>query len=271
MGRLDGKVAVISGAARGQGRAHAVTLAREGASIVAFDVCEPLASVMTPGATEEDLAETMRLVEEQDQRCVTSKTDARDLAELQGLAERAMGEFGRVDILLVNHGLWHVSANSWDDLEEDAWQESIDVMLTGAWKVCKAFIPKIVAGEQGGSVVLTSSVNGFTVQPGAGDYCAAKAGVIHLMHVLAWELGQHNIRVNAVCPGGIQTPMLLEGGTVERAVELHPEYIGNNRNRLAIEWQPPESISNAILYLVSDDGFYTTGVALPVDAGWSIY
>src|SRR6201999_632654 len=134
MGRLDGKVAVISGAARGQGRAHAVTLAREGASIVAFDVCEPLSSVMTPGATEEDLAETMRLVEEQDQRCVTSKTDARDLAGLQALAARAMGEFGRVDILLVNHGLWHVSANSWDDLEEDAWQESIDVMLTGAWK-----------------------------------------------------------------------------------------------------------------------------------------
>lgn len=270
MGRLDGKVAVISGAARGQGRAHAVTLAREGASIVAFDICEPLATVLTPGATEEDLAETLRLVEEQDQRCLSSKTDARDLAGLNDLADRAMSEFGRVDIVCINHGLWHVSPNSWE-LEEDAWQESIDVMLTGVWKVAKAFIPKILEGERGGSIVMTSSVNGFTAQPGAGDYCAAKAGVIHLMHVLAWELGKHNVRVNAVCPGGIQTPMLLEGGTVERAVELHPEYIGNNRNRLPVEWQPPESISNAILYLVSDEGAYVTGVALPVDSGWSIY
>jgi SDR family mycofactocin-dependent oxidoreductase len=270
MGRLDGKVAVISGAARGQGRSHAVTLAREGASIVAFDICEPLKTALTPGATEDDLQETMRLVEEQDQRCMTAKADARDLGAMQDLADRAMADFGRIDILLVNHGLWNVANNSWE-LEEEEWNESVDVMLTGSWKVAKAFIPKILEGERGGSIVFTASANGVTPQPGAVHYCAAKAGIIHMMHVLAWELGKSNIRVNTVNPGGIATPMLLEGGTVERALELHPEYIGNNRNMLPIEWQPPESISNAILWLVSDEAAYVTGVALPVDAGWTNY
>ena len=270
MGRLDGKVVVISGAARGQGRSHAVALAREGATIVGFDICEKLATVLTPGATEEDLAETQRLVEEQDQRCLTVKADARDLAALTDLADRAMEEFGRVDILLINHGLWSVAANSWE-LEEEAWQETIDVMLTGAWKVAKAFIPKILEGDRGGSIVITASANGVTPQPGAVAYCAAKAGEIHMMHVLAWELGPHKIRVNSVNPGGVQTPMLLDGGTVERALELNPAYIGNNRNLLPIEWQPVESITNAILWLVSDDADYVTGVALPVDAGWSNY
>jgi (+)-trans-carveol dehydrogenase len=270
MGRLDGKVAVISGAARGQGRSHAVTLAREGATIVGFDLCEPLETVLTPGATEDDLAETMRLVEEQDQRCLTAKADARDLASLNELADRAMGEFGRVDIVLVNHGCWHVAESSWE-LSEEAWNETIDVMLTGGWKVCKAFIPKILEGERGGSIVVTSSANGLTVQPGAIHYCAAKAGQLHMMRVLAWELGRHKVRVNAVAPGGIQTPMLLEGGTVERAAELHPEYITNNRNRLPIEWQPAQSVSDAITWLCSDEAAYVTGVTLPVDAGWSIY
>jgi (+)-trans-carveol dehydrogenase len=270
MGRLDGKVVVISGAARGQGRSHAVTLAREGASIVAFDICEPLPTVLTPGATVEDLQETMRLVEEQDQRCLTAKTDARDLDALQQLGDRAMGEFGRIDILLVNHGLWSVAKNSWE-LEEEAWQETIDVMLTGAWKVCKAFIPKIIEGERGGAIVITASANGVTPQEGAIAYCAAKAGEIHMMRVLSKELGPYNVRVNTVNPGGIATPMLLEGGTVDRALELNPAYFSTNRNSLPVEWQPASSISNAILYLVSDDGAYVTGTSIEVDAGWSNY
>ena len=270
MGRLDGKVAVISGAARGQGRSHAVTLAREGATIVGFDICEKLRTALTPGATEEDLQETMRLVEAHDRRCLTAKVDARDLDGLQKLADQAMEEFGRIDILLVNHGLWTVAPNSWE-LEEPVWQETIDVMLTGAWKVCKAFIPKILEGERGGAIVITASANGITPQPGAVAYCAAKAGEIHMMRVLAWELGPYNVRVNTVNPGGIETAMLLEGGTVERALELHPKYIGNNRNLLPIEWQPPESVSNAILWLVSDEAEYVTGTTIAVDAGWTNY
>jgi SDR family mycofactocin-dependent oxidoreductase len=265
---MDGKVVVISGAARGQGRSHAVTLAREGASIVAFDICEKLEHPLTPGATEEQLAETMRLVEEHDQRCITAKADARDSAAMDTLAERAIGEFGHIDTLVVNHGMWTVAENSWV-LEEDVWQENIDVMLTGAWKVCKAFIPKIIDGGKGGSVVLTSSANGVSPQPGAIAYCAAKAGVIMMMKVLAKELGPHNIRVNTVNPGGIATPMLLDGGTVERALELHPEYIGNNRMALPAEWLEPEAISNAVLWLTSDEAAFVTGTMIPVDAGWN--
>jgi (+)-trans-carveol dehydrogenase len=270
MGRLDGKVAVISGAARGQGRAHAVTLAREGASIVAFDICEKLKHPLTPGASEEQLNETMRLVEEQDQRCLIQKADARDLNALTQLADSAMSEFGRIDILIVNHGIWTVDENSWV-LEEDVWSENIDVLLTGAWKVCKAFIPKIIEGDRGGSVVLTSSANGVTPQPGAIAYCAAKGGVIMMMRVLAKELGPHSIRVNTINPGGIATPMLLEGGTVERALELHPTYIGNNRMSLPVEWLEPESISNAALWLCSDEAKYVTGTSIAVDAGWNNY
>lgn len=268
MGRLDGKVAVVSGAARGQGRAHAATLAREGASIVAFDICEKLAHPLTPGATEEQLAETMRVVEEQDQRCLTQKADARDLSAMQELADRAMSEFGKIDILVVNHGIWTVDENSWV-LEEDVWQENIDVLLTGAWKVCKAFIPKIIESGNGGSIILTSSANGVTPQPGAIAYCAAKAGVIMMMKVLAKELGPHSIRVNTINPGGIATPMLLEGGTVERALELHPEYIGNNRMSLPCEWLEPEVIANAALWLASDEAAFVTGTMIPVDAGWN--
>jgi NAD(P)-dependent dehydrogenase (short-subunit alcohol dehydrogenase family) len=244
-------------------------LAREGASIVAFDICEQLSTMLAPGATEQDLQETMRLVEAQDQRCLSAKVDARDLNALRQLADRAMGEFGRVDIILGNHGCWHVAETSWD-LEEEAWNETIDVMLTGGWKVCKAFIPKILKGERGGSIVVTASISGLTVQPGAIHYCAAKAGQLHMTRVLAWELGKYGVRVNAVAPGSIRTPM-VEGGAVERAAELHPDYITNNRNRLPITWQPAQSISDAIVFVCSDEAAFVTGATLPVDAGGSIY
>lgn len=270
MGRLDGKVAVISGGARGQGRSHAVTLAREGAEIVIFDRCEGFETITTPPATEEDLQETVRLVEDLDRRCIAVKADARDLPALQELADRTMAELGSVDILCVNHGVWNVAKNTWE-MDEAHFEESVDVMLTGAFKTVKAFAPKMIESGRGGSVIITSSANGFTPQPGAIAYCAAKAGQINMMRVLAWELGPHEIRVNAICPGGVDTPMLLEGGTVERAGELNPAYITNNRNLLPIEWQPVQSISDAVLWLASAEAAFVTGVELPVDAGWSAY
>jgi (+)-trans-carveol dehydrogenase len=270
MGRLDGKVAVISGGARGQGRSHAVTLAREGASILAFDICEGFETITTPPATEEDLRETARMVEAEDQRCLAVKADARDLPTLEELAERAMAELGSIDILCINHGIWNVAANTWE-MDAAHFEESVDVMLTGAFKVAKAFAPKMIEGNRGGSIIITSSANGFTPQPGAIAYCAAKAGQINMMRVLAWELGPHKIRVNAICPGGVNTAMLLEGGTVERAAEMNPGYITNNRNLLPIEWQPIQSISDAVLWLASDEAAYVTGVELPIDAGWSAY
>jgi SDR family mycofactocin-dependent oxidoreductase len=270
MGRLDGKVAVISGAARGQGRSHAVTLAREGADIVAFDLCGALETVQTPPATAEDLAETARLVEKQDRRCLVAKVDARDLDALVEFAAKARAEFDHLDLLSVNHGMWSVAASSWE-LDERAWQESIDVLLTGAWKVCKAFIPHVLAGGRGGSIVLTASSNGFTPQPSAVAYCAAKAGVLNMMRVLAWELGEYDIRVNALCPGGVDTPMVTGGGTLESALALRPRYHEYNRNLLPVELLPPQSVSNALLWLFSDESRHVTGVQLPVDAGWTTF
>jgi NAD(P)-dependent dehydrogenase (short-subunit alcohol dehydrogenase family) len=245
-------------------------LAREGASIVAFDICAPLDSTLTPGSTAEDLAETARLVEQEGQDCIATRADARDLAALQGLATETVDRFGGLDLLVVNHGMWTVSANSWE-LEEEEWQESIDVLLTGAWKVCKAFLPPLLGTGRGGSVVLTSSANGFTAQPSAVAYSSAKAGVLNMMRVLAWELGEHGIRVNAVCPGGVSTPMVLEGGTFERAVELQPRYHTTTRNLLDVELLPAQSISDAVLWLLSGEARHVTGVALPVDAGWSTF
>jgi (+)-trans-carveol dehydrogenase len=270
MGRLEGKVAVISGGARGQGRSHAETLAREGADIVVFDVCEKLTTTMTPAATEEELESTAELVRARGRKCLAVKADARDLAGLQDLADQAMSEFGRIDLLSVNHGIWSVAENTWE-LDEEAWDESISILLSGAWRVCKAFVPKILEGGRGGSVVLTSSSNGFTPQPSAAAYCAAKAGVLNLMRVLAWELGEHSVRVNAVCPGGVDTPMVTGGDTLDLAVATRPRYHSYNRNLLPVELLPTQSISDAVLWLMSDEARHVTGVALPIDAGWTTF
>jgi (+)-trans-carveol dehydrogenase len=267
-GRLTGKVAVVSGAARGQGRAHAVALAREGATIVAFDICEPLRTPMHPGASTEDLEETARLVEAEDQRCLSAKVDARDLSGLQTLADQAMAEFGRIDVLAVNHGIWAISENSWT-LEEADWQESIDVLLTGAWKVTKAFIPKIIKGGRGGSVILTASVMGQHPQPSSVAYTCAKHGVLGLMRTLSWELGDYMIRVNAVLPGSVASRMTQEGGTVEKSAGWQPRFFGTDRALLPYGWMPPEVISKAVVFLASEEAVAITGVAMPVDAGWS--
>jgi NAD(P)-dependent dehydrogenase (short-subunit alcohol dehydrogenase family) len=252
------------------GRAHAETLAREGASIVAFDICGPLKYSLAPAATSEDLRETAALVESHGQRCLTAEVDARDLSGLTDLADRTMSEFGRIDILVVNHGIWVVAPNSWE-LEEENWQESIDVLLTGAWKVCKAFVPRIIEGNRGGSVILTSSVNSVIPQPSAIAYTAAKHGLIGIMKVLAHELGSDWIRVNAVNPAGIPTPMVIDSPTVDKAMEYRPEYISNNRALLPEEWIPIQAVADAVLWLASDESKHVKGIQVPVDGGWAIY
>ena len=270
MGRLEGKVAVVSGAARGQGRAHALRLASEGADIVAFDICEPFRTPRHTGATSEDLAETARLVEDMDRRCLSAEVDARDLPALTALAEQTVAEFGRVDALIVNHGIWAIEKNSWE-LDEADWQESIDVMLTGAWKVTKAFIPPMIEAGNGGSIVLTSSAMGQHAQPGSIAYTAAKHGILGVMRTLAWELGPESIRVNAIMPGSIHTSMTQTGGTVEKSAEWYPRFFGTDRSLLPVGWMDPVVIANAAAFLVSDDAAFVTGVAMPVDAGWSAF
>jgi NAD(P)-dependent dehydrogenase (short-subunit alcohol dehydrogenase family) len=223
-----------------------------------------------PPSSPEDLARTELLVRAEGRECLTSVTDARDLAALTRLAQQAMTKFGRVDLLSVNHGLWSVAANSWE-LDEEAWDESIAVLLTGAWKVCKAFIPAVLAGGRGGSIVLTSSFNGMKAQPSAVAYSAAKAGVLNMMRVLAWELGEYGVRVNAICPGGVDTPMVT-GETFDSALALRPRYHELNRSLLpGVTLLPPQSISDALVWLMSDESRYVTGVALPVDAGWMAF
>ncbi|CAN5325781.1 mycofactocin-coupled SDR family oxidoreductase [soil metagenome] len=267
---LTGKVAVVSGAARGQGRAHAIELARQGADIVAFDICEPLVHPGHPAATEGDLKETQAAVEALGCRIITSKTDARDLAGLQALSARAMEEFGRIDILVVNHGIWTVAPSTWE-LEEDSWNESIDVLLSGAWKVTKAFVPHIIAGDRGGSVVLTSSVMGTIPQPGSVAYTVSKHGILGLMKTLAVELGRYRIRVNAVSPASIATPMAMEGDNIERSTEWYPLFFGTDRSLLPVGWVEPEVVAKVVRFLVSDDAAHLTGVDLPVDGGWSTF
>jgi NAD(P)-dependent dehydrogenase (short-subunit alcohol dehydrogenase family) len=243
-------------------------LAREGATVVGFDICAPLNSPRHPAATEADLAETARLVEGEDQRCLTATADARDLGALEELANQALAEFGRIDVLIVNHGIWAIEENSWTLSEED-WQESIDILLTGAWKTTKAFVPKILAGGRGGSVILTSSVMGRHPQPASVAYTAAKHGVLGVMRTLAWELGGERVRVNAIMPGAIASPMTQEGDTVEQSAAWHPRFFGTDRSLLPVEWMSPEVISKAMIFLASDESDHITGVALPVDAGWS--
>ncbi|MBN9739201.1 MULTISPECIES: mycofactocin-coupled SDR family oxidoreductase [unclassified Pseudonocardia] len=271
MGRLDGKVAVISGAARGQGRAHAVRLAAEGADIVAFDICDGFVYNRAPAATSEELEQTRDEVEALGRRCLIEKVDARDLAGLQGFAGRAYSEFGRVDIIVVNHGIWTVDRNSWE-LSEESWQESIDVLLTGAWKVQKAFVPKMIEGGRGGSVVFTSSVNAIVPQPGAVAYCAAKSGMQMLMKVLAHELGPHEIRVNTVNPGSVDTA-IRDGGNIEKSIEYYPYVFGDGPRTVlgGTTARPPSIISDAVAWLVSDEARFVTGAMIPVDAGRLIW
>ncbi len=249
----------FGGAARGQGRAHAIKLAAEGADIVAFDICEEFGYTRAPAATFKELTTTGDEVRALGRRCITERCDARDLAALTGLAETVAAEFGRVDALVVNHGIWTVDRNSWD-LPEASWQESIDVLLTGAWKVSKAFVPYMIRSGNGGSIVFTSSVNAVVPQPSAVAYCAAKGGLQMLMKVLAHELGPYDIRVNTVNPGRVDTA-ILEGGNIEASMEYHP-YVFGEGPRTLLGGDPrrsPEVIADAVAWMVSDEAKYVTG------------
>jgi NAD(P)-dependent dehydrogenase (short-subunit alcohol dehydrogenase family) len=241
-------------------------MAAEGAAIVGFDACERFESTYHPGATVEDLQETARQVEALGAECLTAKVDARDLPAVQALAADVSQRFGRVDTLIVNHGIWTVAENSWT-LEESSWQESIDVLLTGAWKVSKAFVPEMLKAANGGSVILTSSVFGLAAQPSGLAYTVAKHGILGLMKTLAWELAEDRIRVNALLPGAIDTP-IQEGGAKEKAAEWWPRFFTTSRSLLPIFRIEPEAVAKAAVFLASDDAAGITGVSLPIDAGW---
>ncbi|MBO4239091.1 mycofactocin-coupled SDR family oxidoreductase [Pseudonocardia alni] len=271
-GRLAGKVALITGGARGQGRSHAVRLAEEGADIVLVDHCAPVASAPYPTAGPADLEQTVKLVEGLDRRVLAFRADVRDLSALRAAVADTVSELGRLDVVLANAGIASYAPAL--EMTEDAWQEMIDINLTGAWKTVRAAAPAIVDGGRGGAIVLTSSVAGLMGFPNLAHYCAAKHGLVGLMKVLAVELAPHRIRVNTVHPTHVDTDMiqnpaihsLFTGGApgADRAMAAQ---VMKTMHALPISFVDPVDISNAVVWLASEEARYVTGVALPVDGG----
>ncbi|MDR0358868.1 MAG: mycofactocin-coupled SDR family oxidoreductase [bacterium] len=271
MGKLDGKVALITGGARGQGRSHAVTLAREGADIVVCDVARQVDTVPYPMGTSDQLQETVRMVEDLDRRCVAVQADVREAGQVQGVVDRTLAEFGQLDILLANAGIF--SFGTVAEMTDQMWDDMLDTNLKGVFHALRAVLPHMI--ERGyGRIVATSSMAGRGGFPNIGHYVAAKWGVIGLVKSVAMEVGRFGITVNAVCPTGVDTDMIRN----EHAYRLFLPGVANptdeqaaeafaGLNVLPIPWVEPQDISNAILFLVSDDARYITGNAMPVAAG----
>ncbi|WP_063061464.1 mycofactocin-coupled SDR family oxidoreductase [Nocardia sienata] len=271
MGRVSGKVALVTGAARGIGRAQAVRLAEEGADIVALDLCGPVETVIIPPATPEDLEQTVRAVEKTGARVVAATADVRDGAALRAAADRAVDELGGLDVVCATAGI--TSSAPGLQLTEEQWRTMLDVNLTGVWQTCKATAPHLIA-RGGGSMILTSSIAGLRGLVGVAHYTAAKHGVVGLMRSLAQELAPHGIRVNSVHPTNVDTPM-IQNDMVRRSFRPDRENptreefaeAARTMNMLPIPWVEPVDIANASLFLASEEARYITAVTLPVDAG----
>jgi (+)-trans-carveol dehydrogenase len=273
VGRLDGKVAFVTGAARGQGRSHALRMAQEGADIIAIDILDQIGSVKYAMSTRADLDETVRQIEALDRRIVATKADVRDFGELKAALDDGVAQLGKLDIVSANAGIFGFDAA--EDLTDETWDDVQDVNLKGVWHTAKAAIPHLRANG-GGSMILTSSSAGVKSIANAGHYSAAKHGVIGLMKTLALELASDMIRVNTVNPTSVDTDMIQNAPTYalfapdlpesERTRDaLAPRF--QTLNALPIPWIQPVDVSNAVLFLASDEARYITGVVLPVDAG----
>ena len=267
MGKLEGKVAFITGAARGQGRSHAVRLAQEGADIIAVDICKQIDSVAYPMSTPEDLAETVKEVEALDRRIVATEADVRDREALQAAFDAGVAQLGGVDIVLANAGIApmgvNVLPNEWDDV--------VAVNLTGVYHTVEVAKQSLIE-RGGGAIVITSSTAGINgiggAQPGGLGYTASKHGVVGLMRSYANVLAEHSIRVNTVHPTGVNTPMVVND-VMQEFLQNDPSLSNAMSNALPVPMIEAVDISNAILWLVSDDARYVTGVTLPVDAGFT--
>ena len=267
MGKLDGKVAFITGAARGQGRSHAIRLAQEGADIIAVDICRQLESVTYPMGTQDELEQTVKEVEALGRRIVAREADVRDAAALQQAFDESTAELGPVTIVLANAG---IGAGGSVISAEQEWDEVIGVNLTGVWNTGRVAIPSMIKHGQGGAIVLTSSTGGLIGVgiPTAGflGYTAAKHGVVGLMRSWANYLAPHNIRVNSVAPTAVRTPMAGDGN-LAAIMERSPALANALSNAMPVDMVEPLDVSNAIAWLVSDDARYVTGTVVPVDAG----
>jgi (+)-trans-carveol dehydrogenase len=271
---MVGRVALITGAARGQGRAQAVRLAAEGADVIALDVAAPIATMGYPMGTPEELEQTAALVRGHGRRVIARVADVRDRAALQAVVDEGVGELGRLDVVVASAGISPPARPMWK-IPADEWRDVIDVNLTGAWNTVSVAVPQILSQSEGGSIVLISSGAGLKGVPHLGAYSAAKAGVVALAKTLANELAPRQVRVNAIAPGTVDTPMVtaniqqfklfrpdLADPTLEDCVEGFRSMMPMGQ-----PWITVDEIADAVLFLASDESRWITGVVLPVDQG----
>jgi SDR family mycofactocin-dependent oxidoreductase len=272
-GRVDGMVALVTGAARGMGRSHAVRLAEEGADVIAVDLCGPVGSIdLYPPATADDLRETVRLVEAAGGRAASAQVDVRDRAALEAAVAEGVAALGHLDLVVANAGVFEIAPAL--EVSDELWRDTVDVNLTGVWHTCRAALPHVLSSGRGGSLVLVSSAAGLEGMPNTVAYTASKHGVVGIMRTLANELGPHMIRVNSVHPTSVDTSMIQNERTwrLFQPDNPHPTRedaapLFQRINTLPVPWIEPRDVSNAVLFLCSEESRYITGVALPVDAG----
>lgn len=276
MSTLEGKVAFITGAARGMGRNHALRLAEAGADVIALDIAESIATVAYPGATDADLAETVRLVEATGRRIVARKADVRDVDAVRAVVDEGVAQLGRLDVVIPNAGIASIAPAR--EMSNAMWHDMIDINLTGVWHTIHTSLPHLKADGTGGAIVLVGSTASYKGIGNLVHYVSAKHGVVGMTKTLAAELGPERIRVNAVCPTNVDTPMVdnefimrlfmpdLEHPTRADAERPDSPYVA--ANTIPVPWIDADDVTNAILFLVSDQARYITGVALPVDAGF---
>jgi (+)-trans-carveol dehydrogenase len=272
-GEWSGKVAFITGVARGQGRSHALEFARRGADIGGLDICGPIATVPYDLATPSDLEQTAQDIKALDRRAILETADVMDAAAVRAVVGKVLDTLGRIDVVLTNAGVFSV-ADHLATLSAETWQDVLDVNLTGVWNTVQACLPSMVESGNGGSIVMTSSIGGLQGLLQCPHYVASKHGVIGLMRALANELGPDGIRVNAVCPTNVNTPMIQNTANYRT---FRPDLADPGREDiidvaasthiLNVPWVEPEDVTAAAVWLASDAARYLTGVALPVDAG----
>jgi SDR family mycofactocin-dependent oxidoreductase len=275
-GPLEGRVALITGAARGQGRAHAIRLADDGADIIAIDICRPISDTITyPLATPEELADTVRAVEATGRKALAREVDIRDLAALQQVVADGIEQFGRLDILVANAGV--LSWGRLFEMSEEQWEAVIDVNLNGTWKTIRAAVPAMIEAGNGGSIIIVSSSAGLKATPGNGHYSASKHGLVALTNALAIEVGEFGIRVNSIHPYSIETPMVEKEAMME-LFSKYPNYIHsfspmpyrpvNHQGKKGLqEFMAPEEVSDVVAWLAGDGSGTISGSQIAVDRG----
>ena len=273
--KLEDRTVLITGGARGQGRSHALAFAREGADIVVTDIAKQVSTVPYTMSSEADLAETVAQVEALDQRCLAVQADARDTAATNAAVGQAVDQFGKIDVLVVNHGLLSLSPVA--DMSDEVWDDVISSDLTGVFKAVRAVIPHMVA-QKSGRIVATASMAGRTGLPTVAHYCAAKWGVIGFVKSVAREVAADGVTVNCICPTNVDTDMIhnpafyaLFAPGVENPSrdDVIPGF--QSLNAVPVPWIEAIDISNAMLFLASDEARYITGEALHVSAGWNAF